>query len=60
MRCAARCVFFPVVERDTQCPRLQPDFDLDTVIEKRLGRDDPETVKLTGRYRNPIGRRAEA
>jgi hypothetical protein len=43
-----------------QCPRLQPDFDLDTVIEKRLGRDDPETVKLTGLYRNPIGSRAEA
>jgi hypothetical protein len=59
MRCAARCVFFPVVERDTQGPRLQPDFDLDTVIEKRVERDDLKTVKLTGLYRNPIGCRAE-
>jgi hypothetical protein len=60
MRCAARCVFFPAVERDTQGPLSQPDFDLDTVIGKRLERDDPETVKLTGLYRNPIGCRAEA
>jgi len=46
MRCAARCVFFPAVERDTQGPLSQPDFDLDTVIEKRLERDAPETVKI--------------
>jgi PKHD-type hydroxylase len=32
-------------------------FDLDTAIEamvERLGRDDPETVKLTGIYHNLI------
>jgi PKHD-type hydroxylase len=32
-------------------------FDLDIVIQalvERLGRDDPETVKLTGIYRNLI------
>jgi PKHD-type hydroxylase len=37
-------------------------FDLDTAIEDlagRLGRDDPETVKLTGIYRNLIRQWAE-
>jgi PKHD-type hydroxylase len=37
-------------------------FDLDTVIQalvERLGRDDPETVKLTGIYRNLIRTWAE-
>jgi PKHD-type hydroxylase len=32
-------------------------FDLDIVIRapmERVGRDDPETVKLTGIYLNPI------
>jgi len=32
-------------------------FDLDTAIQalvERLGRDDPETVKLTGIYHNLI------
>jgi PKHD-type hydroxylase len=32
-------------------------FDLDTVIQtlvERLGRDDPETVKMTGIYHNLI------
>jgi PKHD-type hydroxylase len=32
-------------------------FDLDSVIQtlvERIGRDDPETVKLTGLYRNLI------
>jgi PKHD-type hydroxylase len=32
-------------------------FDLDTAIQelvKRLGRNDPETVKLTGIYHNLI------
>ena len=32
-------------------------FDLDTAIQscaRRLGRDDPETVKLTGIYRSLI------
>ncbi len=36
-------------------PRLI--FDLDTAIQalvERLGRDDPETVKLTGIYHNLI------
>jgi PKHD-type hydroxylase len=38
-------------------------FDLDTAIQglvERLGRDDPETVKLTGIYRNLIRYWAEA
>jgi PKHD-type hydroxylase len=37
-------------------------FDLDTAIQalvERLGRDDPETVKLTGNYHNLIRHRAE-
>jgi PKHD-type hydroxylase len=35
----------------------QPDFRSDTAIQalvQRLGRDDPETVKLTGIYHNVI------
>jgi predicted 2-oxoglutarate/Fe(II)-dependent dioxygenase YbiX len=38
-------------------------FDLDTAIQglaERLGRDDPETVKLTGIYHNLIRYWAEA
>ena len=38
-------------------------FDLETAIQtlvKRLGRDDPETVKLTGIYHNLSRHRAEA
>jgi PKHD-type hydroxylase len=37
-------------------------FDLDTAIQSlvaRLGRDDPETVKLSGIYHNPIRHWAE-
>jgi hypothetical protein len=37
-------------------------FDLDTAIQglvERLGRDDPETVKLTGTYHNLIRHWAE-
>jgi PKHD-type hydroxylase len=37
-------------------------FDLDTAIQalvERLGRDDPETVKLTGIYHNLIRHWAE-
>jgi PKHD-type hydroxylase len=37
-------------------------FDLDIVIQalmERVGRDDPETVKLTGIYPNPIRDRSE-
>jgi PKHD-type hydroxylase len=37
-------------------------FDLDSVIQtlvERIGRDDPETVKLTGLYRNLIRNWAE-
>jgi PKHD-type hydroxylase len=37
-------------------------FDLDTAIQalvERLGRNDPETVKLTGIYHNLIRYRAE-
>jgi PKHD-type hydroxylase len=38
-------------------------FDLDIVIQVlmgRIGRDDPETVKLTGICLNPIRDRSEA
>ncbi|MDE2379923.1 MAG: hypothetical protein KGM94_21860 [Bradyrhizobium sp.] len=38
-------------------------FDLDTAVQalaERLGRDDPETVKLTGLYHNLIRTWAEA
>ncbi len=38
-------------------------FDLDTTIQvlaERLGRDDPETVKLSGIYPRPDRCRAEA
>jgi PKHD-type hydroxylase len=41
--------------RDTHARSLI--FDLDTLIQvlvQRLGRDDPETVKLTGIYHNLI------
>jgi PKHD-type hydroxylase len=41
--------------RDTNASSLI--FDLDIVIQapmERLGRDDPETVKLTGIYRTLI------
>ena len=41
--------------RDTQARTMI--FDLDTAIQdlvKRLGRNDPETVKLTGIYHNLI------
>jgi PKHD-type hydroxylase len=46
--------------RDTDARSLI--FDLDTAIQalvERLGRDDPETVKLTGIYRNLIRHWAE-
>ena len=46
--------------RDTQARTMI--FDLDTAIQdlvKRLGRNDPETVKLTGIYHNLIRYRAE-
>jgi PKHD-type hydroxylase len=41
--------------RDTHARSMM--FDLDTVIQilvERLGRDDPETVKMTGIYHNLI------
>jgi hypothetical protein len=56
----ARCacgVFFLAAGHGTECPRPQPDFDLDTAIQalvERLGRNDPQTVKLTGIYHNLI------
>lgn len=37
-------------------------FGLDTAIRslvERLGRDDPQTVKLTGNFHNPIRYQAE-
>jgi PKHD-type hydroxylase len=46
--------------RDDQARSLI--FDLDTAIQalaQRLGRDDPETVKLTGIYHNLIRTWAE-
>ncbi len=52
-----RCVFFLAVEHDTRCSCSQLILDFDTAIQvlmERLGRDDPETVKLTGIYCNLI------
>jgi PKHD-type hydroxylase len=46
--------------RDAHAPSLI--FDLDTAIQalvERLGRDDPETVKLTGIYPDLIRAWAE-
>ena len=52
----ARC--FLAVGHDTECSRSQPlMFDRDMAVQalaERLGRDDPETVKLTGIYHNLI------
>jgi oxoglutarate/iron-dependent dioxygenase-like protein len=51
------CVFLLPPEHGKRCSRPQHGFDLDTAIQplgERLGRDDPETVKLTGIYRNLI------
>jgi PKHD-type hydroxylase len=60
----ARCLFFPAAKhdmiRDAHARSLI--FDLDIVIQawwSGLGRDDPETVKLTGIYLNPIRDRSE-
>jgi len=49
-------VFFLAPEHGTGCPRPQPDFDLEArfrPVVERLGRDDPETVKLTGILSQP-------
>jgi PKHD-type hydroxylase len=60
----ARCLFFPAAKhdmtRDADARSLI--FDLDIVIPalaERPGRDDPETVKLTGIYHNLIRDQAE-
>ena len=53
----ARCLFFPAAEHGTKCRSRSLIFDLDIVIQalmERVGRDDPETVKLTGIYHNLI------
>jgi predicted 2-oxoglutarate/Fe(II)-dependent dioxygenase YbiX len=59
----ARCLFFPAAGHGTRWRCPQPDLQsLDIVIQalmQRLGRDDPETVKLTGIYLNPIRDRSE-
>ena len=58
----ARCLFFPAAEHGTKCRCPQPDFRsryCDPGLWNGLGRDDPETVKLTGIYPNPIRDRSE-
>ncbi|MEI9924702.1 MAG: Fe2+-dependent dioxygenase [Bradyrhizobium sp.] len=60
-RHACRVVLL-VAEHDPGRPRRSLVFDLDTAIQalvERLGRDDPETVKLTGIYHNLIRKWAE-
>jgi hypothetical protein len=58
----ARCLFFPAAGHGTRCRCAQPDLRsryCDSGLMERLGRDDPETVKLTGIYHNLIRDRAE-
>jgi PKHD-type hydroxylase len=60
----ACCLFFPAAEHDMirDADAGSPIFDLDIVKQapvEQLGRDDPETVKLTGIYHDPIRDRAE-
>ncbi len=53
----ARCLFFPAAGHGTRWRCPQPDLRsryCDSGLVERLGRDDPETVKLTGIYHNPI------
>ena len=49
----AGCLFFPAAGHGTDADARSLIFDLDIVIQawwSGLGRDDPETVKLTGSY----------
>jgi predicted 2-oxoglutarate/Fe(II)-dependent dioxygenase YbiX len=58
----ARCLFFPAGGHGTNADARGLIFDLDIVIQawwSGLGRDDPETVKLTGIYLDPIRDRSE-
>ena len=60
----ARCLFFPAAKHDMMrdADARSRIFDLDIVIQAlmaRVGRDDPETVKLTGIYHNLIRDRTE-
>ena len=53
----ARCLFFQAAGHGTNADARSLIFDLDIVIQVlmgRIGRDDPETVKLTGIYHNLI------
>jgi predicted 2-oxoglutarate/Fe(II)-dependent dioxygenase YbiX len=59
----ARCLFFQAAGDGTNGDPRSLMFDLDIVIQawwSGLGRDDPETVKLTGIYPNPIRDRSQA
>jgi len=58
----ARCLFFQAAGHGTNADARSLIFDLDIVIQawwSGHGRDDPETVKLTGIYLNPIRDRSE-
>ena len=60
----ARCLFFPAAEHDMIRDAVARSliFDLDIVIQVlmgRIGRDDPETVKLTGIHLSPLRDRSE-
>jgi len=60
----ARCLFFPAAKHDMirDAQAHSSIFDLDIVIQVlmgRIGRDDPETVKLAGIYHNLIRDRSE-
>ena len=55
-----RCVFFPAAEHDRGCLCPQPDVRHGHSGPcERFGRDDPETVKLTGIDRNLIRTRTD-
>jgi predicted 2-oxoglutarate/Fe(II)-dependent dioxygenase YbiX len=59
----AHGLFFPAAGHGTAADARSLIFDLDIVIQawwSGLGRDDPETVKLTGIYLDPIRDRSEA
>ena len=58
----ARCLFFQAAGHGTYADARSLIFDLDIVIQVlmgRIGRDDPETVKLTGIHLKPVRDRSE-
>jgi PKHD-type hydroxylase len=58
----ARCLFFQAAGHGTDADARSLIFDLDIVIQVlmgRIGRDDPETVKLTGIHLSPVRDRSE-